>query len=319
MNSDEDPDFYGGNEEEEDEDSQKEDKKKINSIKRKEIKGNADFTLNDGEEEDEIKNKKKNKNENKEEILKELKQENKKKDIKKDELNNSRDYGEDDDNNEPDFYALEEDGNDYYQSSDSENNNYNIKNKENIDEKRIREKLKKLNIDINNIYEINNKFNYSKDLPVFYIREEQKSFDNYPIPLSTNQLVEMIQKNNIPFESLRIKLVDLFEFKSKKQFIYIDLLEVLKPNWSIDVTYSKIYLELSKPKLKDNNINLYLIIQEKIQIPAIKISRKKKKIKRKTKKKIKKKWVIKEIKTRKKEKDGVKKLKLKQVSYMIIK
>ena len=202
MNSDEDPDFYGGNEEEEDEGSQKEDKKKINLIKRKEIKGNADFTLNDGEEEDEIKIKKKNKNEKKEEILKELKQENKKKDIKKDELNNSRDYGEDDDNNEPDFYALEEDGNDYYQSSDSENNNYNIKNKENIDEKRIQEKLKKLNIDINNIYEINNKFNYSKDLPVFYIREEQKSFDNYPIPLSTNQLVEMIKKNNIPFEEV---------------------------------------------------------------------------------------------------------------------
>ena len=170
----------------------------------------------------------------------------KEKEKEKEESNNSRDYGgeNDNDNNEPDFYAEEEGNSGYYQSSDSEKDFEKIKQKN----------LKDQNIDINNIYEINTKFKYSKDLPVFYIMQESKSFKAYPEPFSTSKLVEYIQKNQIPYESIQVKLIDLFIFKSKEPFTYFDLIEVLKPNWATNVDYSAMFNELYKSK-KDNENN----------------------------------------------------------------
>ena len=252
MSNDEDIDFYEENEEEE-EINNSMGKYKDNKPKNdKKIKSNAANTLYDGDEEEEEINERKNKKKKTKEIenmefLKELKEEDKK-DEKEDDLNNSRDYGEDNEPNEPDFYADEDDG-------DDENINFDYQKSENKNEVKIKQKnIKKEIFDINNIYEINNTFHYKKDSPLFYILEDNKEFNYHPTPLSSKQLVNLIREENIPYDSLQIKLVDLFQFKSKLPFVYVELKKILKPGWSSDVDYSNIFKELSKLNLKDNNI-----------------------------------------------------------------
>ena len=252
MSNDEDIDFYEENEEEE-EINNSMGKYKDNKPKNdKKIKSNAANTLYDGDEEEEEINERKNKKKKTKEIenmefLKELKEEDKK-DEKEDDLNNSRDYGEDNEPNEPDFYADEDDG-------DDENINVDYQKSENKNEVKIKQKnIKKEIFDINNIYEINNKFHYNKDSELFYILEKDKEYNYYPKPLSSKQLVNLIREENISYDSLQIKLVDLFEFKLKLSFSYVELKEILKPGWTSDVDYSKIFKELSKLYLNDNNI-----------------------------------------------------------------
>ena len=231
MNSDSEPEFYGEEEEEENNN-----KPKIDN-----------FSLHDDEEEEEIdekNNKKKKEKPANINITKEIEKQNE----NKKELNNSRDYNdEDNEQNEPDFYAEEDYIDENYQSSDSENND-GRNNK-----KRKQNDLIEENISIDNIYEINKKFDYSRDSPVFYIFEDKKDFNKYSIPLSTKELFEKIKEGKIHHDSIKVKLVDLFKFISKEPFSYIDLKEVLKPNWSNDVDYSNMFLELSKIKLNDNN------------------------------------------------------------------
>ena len=253
MSNDEGIDFYEENEEEE-EINNSMGKYKDNKPKNdKKIKPNAANTLYDGDEEEEEiierKNKKKKIKETENmKILKELKEEDKK-DEKEDDLNNSRDYGEDNEPSEPDFYADEDDG------GEENDGNDNNRKSENKNEVKIKQKnIKKEIFDINNIYEINNTFHYKKDSPLFYILEDNKEFNYHPTPLSSKQLVNLIREENIPYDSLQIKLVDLFRFKSKLSFVYVNLKEILKPGWSSDVDYSNIFKELSKLILKDNNI-----------------------------------------------------------------
>ena len=252
MSNDEGIDFYEENEEEE-EINNSMGKYKDNKPKNdKKIKSNAANTLYDGDEEEEEINERKNKKKKTKEIenmefLKELKEEDKK-DEKEDDLNNSRDYGEDNESNEPDFYADEDDG-------DDENINVDYQKSENKNEVKIKQKnIKKEIFDINNIYEINNKFHYNKDSALFYILEKGKEYNYYPKPLSSKQLVNIIREENISYDSLQIKLVDLLEFKSKFPFSYVNLKEILKPGWTSGVDYSKIFKELSNLYLNDNNI-----------------------------------------------------------------
>ena len=62
---------------------------------------------------------------------------------------------------------------------------------------------------------------------------------------------------------IKVKLVDLFSFKSKEPFIYVDLKEVLTPKWVSNVTHSKMFMELlnaelnSKNKSDKNEINTF--------------------------------------------------------------
>jgi len=257
MSNDDNIDFYAENDEEEEEEEINNSMGKPKNIKKD--KPNAANTLFDGDDEEkEIDDRKKKKKKVKEkdiEILKELKEEDikdkkdkkDKKNEKEDDLNNSRDFGEDNEQNEPDFYAEEDDG-------DNEDADYQEHENQN-EVKRKQKNIKKEVFDINYIYDINNKFHYNKDSPLFYILEKGKEFNYHPTPLSSKQLVKLIQEENIPYDYLRIKLVDLFQFKSKFPFIYVELKEILKPNWSLDVKFSKIFEDLYKLKLNDNKIN----------------------------------------------------------------
>ena len=254
-NDDDEPEFYSDGEEDQEFSMRVDNKNKTKKVK-KEIR-NADFTMNNYYEQDinENKNEKKNKKRKNNEgnrITDEIEVDKKNKKRNNDELNNSRDYNDENEDNEPDFYAQDNDDDDYQlsDSDDSNNNNLNVNN-----EKKLKNKneLKKPKIDINNIYEINNKFNYNKDNAVFYVLEDKKSLNYYPKPLSTKKLVEIINKDRIPFESLKVKLVDLFEYKSSEPFSYVDFTEVLKPNWTSEVTYSIIFLDLFKTKSSENS------------------------------------------------------------------
>ena len=206
----------------------------------------------------EINSRKKNNNG---ELLKELKEE----DRKLEEINISKKLKKNDEDNEPDFYEMEEEYENDYQDSESDNENENkpINDNEEIYLKNKENELKAEKLDIKNIYEINKIFNYDKENPVFYIQIENKPLNTYLAPLSTKKLEEIIKKDKIPYESIKVKLVDLFSFKSKEPFIYVDLKEVLTPKWVSNVTHSKMFMELlnaelnSKNKSDKNEINTF--------------------------------------------------------------
>ena len=164
---------------------------------------------------------------------------------------------------EPNFYAEENIPNEEEHENEAEEEiNEEKARKDSFEDKFIKknnkkiEDLKKKDIEINNIYEINKLFNYDINNPVFYLKENKQILDKYPWPLSTKQVVRIVEENNIPYENLRVKLVDLFEFKLKSAFEYVDFMYVIKPEWASNVTYSKIFLDLYNFKNnKDNNIN----------------------------------------------------------------
>ena len=110
--------------------------------------------------------------------------------------------------------------------------------------KKDKEDLKKKNIDINNIFEINELFDYDKDNPVFYLKENKQALDRYPWPLSTKQIKSIIEKENLDYHELRVKLVDIFEFNLKDAFSYVDFINVIKPEWAKNVKCSKIFMDL---------------------------------------------------------------------------
>ena len=180
-------------------------------------------------------------------------------------LNSSIKSDNNNEDNEPDFYNDEEEievSNNNNISNDLEEVNNDIKdninNKDeikgiynNIDEIKYQERitkgkedLKKKSIDINNIFEINELFDYDKDNPVFYLKENKQVLDRYPWPLSTKQIVSIIQKENLDYNELRVKLVDIFEFKLKDAFSYVDFINVIKPEWAKNVECSKIFKDL---------------------------------------------------------------------------
>ena len=187
--------------------------------------------------------------ENENEILKNIDNEEEK------EINNDSEV------EEPNFYDEEQNGTDKdeeeeekeNEDNNDEYNNYEEKEKERNNKRK--EELKKKNIDIKNIYEINKEFNYNIDNPVFYLKEDKNVLDKYPWPLSTKQIESIIEKNNIPYEKLKVKLVDLFEFKLKNAFEFVDFIEVIKPEWASNVTYSKIFLDLHNFKMNKDDVS----------------------------------------------------------------
>ena len=180
-------------------------------------------------------------------------------------LNSSIKSDNNNEDNEPDFYNDEEEievsnnnnkSNDLEEVNNDIEDNIDIKDEikgfyNNIDEIKYQERitkgkedLKKKSIDINNIFEINELFDYDKDNPVFYLKENKQVLDRYPWPLSTKQIVSIIQKENLDYNELRVKLVDIFEFKLKAAFSYVDFINVIKPEWAKNVECSKIFKDL---------------------------------------------------------------------------
>ena len=279
--TDEEPEFY---EEEELNESNNKDKN-INCSFDEEIekeKKKNDLTLTMVNQMKEEKSKKKKLNES--DILldiesEEEKEKDKKKEVGKNKSFNSNQSNDEEDNNEPNFYDDEQNGENNAEeekekNDDNEENNSNSlnenkeekgkneekeekkekKEKESKFEKRTRKKkeqLKKKNIDIQNIYEINKEFKINAHSPLFYLRENKAPLDKYPWPLSSSQIVKIVEDNNIPYESLKVKLVDLFEFKLKSPFEYVDFIQVIKPEWASNVTYSTIFLELYEFKINE--------------------------------------------------------------------
>ena len=180
-------------------------------------------------------------------------------------LNSSIKSDNNNEDNEPDFYNDEEEievsnnnnkSNDLEEVNNDIEDNIDIKDEikgfyNNIDEikyqdriTKVKEDLKKKSIDINNIFEINELFDYDKDNPVFYLKENKQVLDRYPWPLSTKQIVSIIQKENLDYNELKVKLVDIFEFKLKDAFSYVDFINVIKPEWAKNVECSKIFKDL---------------------------------------------------------------------------
>ena len=273
--SDEEPNFY---EEEEVNESNNIEKKDINcsfgeDIKNENKKNELTITMVNPINENKNKsNQKKNPIENN--ILLNIENEDEKEDNNKKE---KEDNNDDKENDEPNFYDDEQNGENNTEeekekNDDNEKDNSNSINmdkdektqnekkekKESKFEKRNREKkekLKKKNIEIKNIYEINTKFNMNAYSPLFYLRENKAPLDKYPWPLSSSQIVKIVEENNIPYESLKIKLVDIFEFRLKNAFEYVDFINVIKPEWASNVTYSNIFLELYNFKINEENGN----------------------------------------------------------------
>ena len=172
------------------------------------------------------------------------------------------------DDGEPDFYAgVKEEENNYNSddqdnknNSESFNNSFNpsedekknpkeeeIKFNKNNDNKNYDEEDEDEdgnNINIEYIYEINKKFNYDIDSPVFYLQEENEGYNKYHWPLTTKQIVEKVKENDLNSKSLRVRLVDLFEHKFKEPYIYFDFEDVIKKGWAENIEVSKIFKNL---------------------------------------------------------------------------
>ena len=273
-NSNEEPNFFDNEEEEIDEkdEKSKKDNKNLNisfddEIEKEEISKNVTISM--------VENDKKQKNSKKNNLIEnrilkniesdEEEEENKSKKSKS--FIKQSDDDDEKDNEEPNFYNEEENGENISENEmnsddneEEEDNNNSEKEGKKEDKyleknKKKKEELKKKNIVIENIYEINKEFNYNIDNPVFYLKENKCALDKYPWPMSTKQIVKLIEKDNILYENLKVKLVDLFEFKLRNAFEYVDFIDVIKPEWTDNITYSKIFLDLHNFKIKKEKEN----------------------------------------------------------------
>ena len=122
------------------------------------------------------------------------------------------------------------------------------------------------NLKRENIYEINNKFDYPKDSPVFYIRDDNSNTDLYDYPLSTKEIIDKLSSKEIKPYLIKVKLIDIFTMNNYDPFSYFDFNDVLKKNWSKNLEYSSIFLkECEKNKkliLEEQNKNLEITLNE---------------------------------------------------------
>ena len=107
-------------------------------------------------------------------------------------------------------------------------------------------------LDIQNIFEINNKFNYSRDFPVFYLKDNDSNDDIYKEPLSTNAIKDLLKNKKIKPFLVNVKLIDIFYMKNLTPFAYFPLNDILEKNWSKNLEYSNIFInEHNKLKNKE--------------------------------------------------------------------
>ena len=133
-------------------------------------------------------------------------------------------------------------------------------------------------LDIQNIFEINTKFNYSRDLPVFYLKNDNNNEDMFKEPLSTNTIKDLLKNKKIKPYLTNIKLIDIFYMKNYSPFAFFPLNDILVKNWSNNLEYSNIFINAHN-KLKD---------KEKKEIKKIEENKNKNKIEILPKKQIKK-------------------------------
>ena len=113
-------------------------------------------------------------------------------------------------------------------------------------------------LSIENIFEINKKFNYPKDSPVFYLREDTSNTDLFPSPLSTKEIQDLLKKREIKPFLLKVKLIDIFIMNNYEPFSYFDFNDILSKNWSKNLEYSPLFLN-EYYNYFEKNINNYLI------------------------------------------------------------
>ena len=143
----------------------------------------------------------------------------------------------------------------------------------------INEELEDIDIlQIENIFEINHKFNYPIDSPVFYLQNElpnNNSNNNneiYKEPLSTNKIKDLLKNKKIKPYLTNVKLIDIFYMKNHSLFSFFSLNEILEKNWSKNLEYSDIFLSThntlkEKETIKEN---------KKIEIKPNKLNKNKK-------------------------------------------
>ena len=150
------------------------------------------------------------------------------------------------------------------------NNTMIEKNKENqiINKKKKEKRLKKENkinklvneinndleeyniLAIENIFEINNKFDYPKQSPLFYLKDELNNNSNnlnndiYKEPLSSNKLKELLKSKKIKPYLINVKLIDIFSMKNHSPFSFFPLNEILEKNWSKNLEYSPLFMNI---------------------------------------------------------------------------
>jgi hypothetical protein len=175
-------------------------------------------------------------------------------------------------NNKQHFYQIFNANNDKEKEKEKEKEKGNKKKKKvnNIINDTFNELEKEINEEYNlkreNIYEINNKFDYPKDSPVFYIRDDNSNTDLYDYPLSTKEIIDKLSSKEIKPYLIKVKLIDIFTMNNYDPFSYFDFNDVLKKNWSKNLEYSSIFLtECEKNKkliLEEQNKNLEITLNE---------------------------------------------------------
>lgn len=123
------------------------------------------------------------------------------------------------------------------------------------------------NLDIENIFEINNNFNYPKDFPVFYLQDESNDNNENSLfkePLSTNKIKELLKAKQIKPYLINVKLIDIFSMKNHSPFSFFPLNEILEKNWSKNVEYSTLFIQAHN-KLKEKEDKKIEKIPKKIE------------------------------------------------------
>ena len=227
-------------------------------------------------EEKDKKNKKLKKHEKKgkkkvsENILEEIKKEdlNERDEILK-EINNTMMKDNDDDKKRDDKSKKESENQKSENKKKEEDENKAIKEKK--EKEKVKNKKKKNNLsetineinnelndqyylDVENIFEINKKFNYPKNSPFLYIREDNTENDLFPNPLSTMEIKNLLKSKTIKPFLVKVKPIDIFTMKNYPEFSYFDFNEILTKNWSKNLEYSSIFLEEYKNFNDYNNI-----------------------------------------------------------------
>jgi len=205
-------------------------------------------------EEKDKKNKKSKKHEKKgkkkvsENILEEIKKEdlNERDEILK-EINNTMMKDNDDDKKRDDKSKKESENQKSENKKKEEDENKTIKEKK--EKEKVKNKKKKNNLsetineinnelndqyylDVENIFEINKKFNYPKNSPFLYIREDNTENDLFPNPLSTMEIKNLLKSKTIKPFLVKVKPIDIFTMKNYPEFSYFDFNEILNKNWS---------------------------------------------------------------------------------------
>ena len=131
-----------------------------------------------------------------------------------------------------------------------------IKDKNNLSET-INEINNELNeqyyLDMENIFEVNTKFNYPRTSPFLYIREDNSENDLFPNPLSTMDIKNLLKSKTIKPFLIKVKPIDIFTMKNYPEFSYFDFNEILTKNWSKNLEYSSVFLDEYK-NLNEKNI-----------------------------------------------------------------